>query len=137
MRLDQQFHETVVLAIARKSIRNVRARELIEYFAAITPEPRVHTQPERRITRKRKDMRQEIARGVHEMNRRFLIFYANVHVQSEDQIGPRYHLQILDDDLIPLVRINILLAPVRERVRTRSRQAKAILARQLHDMRAQ
>ena len=101
--LDQQLDEIFVLAPAGKVIRNIGARKLVEHFAAIRFQPRVHPQPERGIGRKRQDVRQKIAGVIHQLDRGLAVFNANVHVQPEDQVGPRHQLQVFDNVLVALV----------------------------------
>ena len=67
--------------------------------------------PERRIGGERQNVRQEIARAVHDLDGRFAIFHADVHVQAEDQIGARHHLHVLDDDAVAVVGVDFLIAP--------------------------
>ncbi len=57
-------------------------------------------------------MRHKVTRGIHQMNGNLAIFHANVNVQAKDQIGAGDHFQILDDVVIPFVRVDFLVAPV-------------------------
>ena len=122
--LYQQIHEALVLAPAREVIRNVGAREFVEHLAAIGFEAGVHAQPERRIGGERQNVRQEVARRVHQVDGRLAVLDADVHVQSEDQIRARDNLHVFHDVQVALVGINLLLAPVCERMRPAGRQAQ-------------
>ena len=57
------------------------------------------------------DMGEEVPRTVHDLDGGLAIFHADVHVQAEDQVGARHHLQVLDDGRVPLVGIDLLVAP--------------------------
>jgi hypothetical protein len=134
--LDQQVDEALVFAVTRKVIRDIRAGELIEDFAAVGFEPGIHAAPERRIRGKSQDMRKEVARRIHDVYGRFGVFDADMDVQAEDEIGARHHLQVFDDGPVALIRVDLLFAPVGERVGSGGRQAQAILMGQLHHLMA-
>ena len=75
-------------------------------------------------------MRQEVTHLIHQMNRRFAVLDADVHVQAENQVRARDELHVFDDLQIALVRIDVLHAPVGERMRGAGRQQQAVLARE-------
>ena len=83
----------------------------------------------------RQQVRQEVARAVHQLDRGLAILHADVDVQSEDQVGARHHLQVLHDGLVAVVGVDLLLAPVREGMGAAGRQAQAVLPRQRDDLR--
>ena len=90
----------------------------------------LHPHPEGRIGAQREDVRQEVAQGVHDSDRTIPIFNAYMHMQAKDQVGPRYQLQILDHLVIAGIRIDLLVAPVRKRVRRPGDQHQPILLSQ-------
>src|SRR5437764_15334951 len=51
------------------------------------------------------------------MDRGLAIFYAHMHVQAKDEVGPCDELQVLYHLEIALVGVNFLGSPVRERMR--------------------
>src|SRR5207253_5490062 len=106
--LNQQVHEILELRPARISIRNIRARKLVEYLASVGFQASLHSLPEWRVGRKREQMRQKVARLIHDVNRSFAIFDADVHVKSKDEIGASDELQVFDNFQIALIRIYLL-----------------------------
>src|SRR5215213_1112104 len=82
---DQQIDVTLEIAVRVEVIRNVSTRELFEDLGAIRFESGIVAHPERRRSRKREDVRQEVSRSVHDVNRALAVSHANVYVQSEDQ----------------------------------------------------
>src|SRR5580704_10929107 len=130
--LHQQIHEALVFTPAWKIVRNVGARKFVEYFAAIRFQARVHAQPERRVGGERQNVRQEIPRRVHQMNGRFAILDAHMHVQSENQIGPGHNLHVFHNVQIALVGVNLLLAPVPEWMRAPGGQTQLAVLGQLY-----
>ena len=69
---------------------------------------------------------------IHHVDRRLAILNSDVHVQPENQIGPRHQLHILNNILVALVGMNLLRPPVRKRMRRRRRQPQPILFGQPH-----
>ena len=111
--------------------------KLVEDLAAIRFQPRVHAQPEGRIGRKRQDVRQKIARVVHQLDRGLAVFHADVHVQAEDQVGPRHQLQVFDDVLVAVVSVDLLHPPVGKRMGRGRSQPQAVLLGQRDHVAAQ
>ena len=130
--LDQQVDEAFVVGPARERIGNVGARELVEHLAAVRLQPGIEADPEGRVGRKREQVRQKVAHLVHQVNGRFAVLDADVHVQAEDQVRARHQLHVLDDLQVALVGINVLHAPVGERVRRAGAEQQAVLAGELH-----
>ena len=129
--LDQQVDEVFELAVARKAVRDIRARKLIEDLRAIALEPRLHPAPERRVRGERQDVRQKVAHRIHDADRRFAVLDAHMHVQTEDQVGARHQLQILNHLGVARVRIDLLRAPVGKGMRRSGHQHQVVLLRQL------
>src|SRR5258708_35373294 len=126
VRLDQQLDEVLVLAPAREIIGDVRAWEFVEYFAAVGFQPRIHPQPERRISRQRQNMPQKVPRVIHHVDRGFTILNPDVYVQPKDQICPLHELQILNNILIALVRMKLQGPPIVERMRCHRSQPQSV-----------
>ena len=55
-----------------------------------------------------------------------------MHVQAEDQVRARHQLHVLDDLQVALVGIDVLLAPVGERMRGAGAEQQAVLLGELH-----
>jgi len=70
-------------------------------------------------------MRKEVARLVHDLDPRFAIGYADVDVQAEDQELADHVLELVFEDLVPLGLGDLLVLPVRERVRAGRGDAQA------------
>ena len=69
-------------------------------------------------------MRHEIARVIHQVDRRLAILHAHMYVQTKNQIRSRHQLQIFDNILVALVRINFLRSPIGKWMRSRRRQSQ-------------
>ena len=82
-------------------------------------------------------MRDEITRVIHHVNRGLAVLDADVHVQSEDEIGARHQLHVFDDILVAIVGIDLLHAPVGKGMRGGGGEAQAILASQANHVAAQ
>ncbi len=115
--VDQQVHVALVLAPRAEVIGDTRPREAPEDRRAIRLEAGVAPHPERRAGRQRQQVRQEVPRGVHDVDRRRLVRHGDVDVQPEDEQRARQLLQFLDDVLVPLTGRDDLIDPRRERVR--------------------
>lgn len=61
-------------------------------------------------------MGKEIAQRVHDADGGFLVFNTDMHMQAEDQIRASHQLQIFDDLRIAGIGMDLLRAPVRERM---------------------
>ena len=62
-------------------------------------------------------MRQEVARLVHHLDATLAIGYPDVHVEAEDEELTDDVLQLVLEDLVALGLGDLLILPVRERVR--------------------
>ena len=72
-------------------------------------------------------MRQEVAQLIHQVNQHLAVLDADVHVQAEDQVRARDDLHVLDDLAVALVGVDVLHAPVGERMRRAGDEAQAVL----------
>src|SRR6266487_5654369 len=115
--LDEQLAVVFVLGKALERVGNPGARKTLEHFESITFQARVLADPERRVGRERVNVREKIARLIHDVNRALPIRNADMHVQSEDEICACELLHVLDDLLIAFALSNELIAPVRKRMR--------------------
>src|SRR5262249_8581219 len=109
---NEQLAVILVFRERLERIRNAGSGKTLEYFQAITFQPRVLTHPEWRVDGQCVYVRQKITGLIHYMDRRLPIGNADVHVQSENQIRPRERLHVLDDFLVSLAFSNELIAPV-------------------------
>src|ERR1035437_9627185 len=75
-------------------------------------------------------MRQEVARAVHQLNGGFAIFHADVHVQSENQVGARHHLEVFHDYAVAVIRVDLLIPPQCEGMGAAGRKPQPVLPRQ-------
>ena len=80
-------------------------------------------------------MRQKVAGCIHQVDARFVVFNADMHMQAEDQVGARDHLEIFHNDCVTLVRIDLLFAPVGKRMRGGRGDAQIVLLRQVTHLR--
>ena len=71
-------------------------------------------------------MREEVARLVHDLDPLLAVGDADMHVQPEDEELADDVLQLLLEDLVPLLLGDLLLLPVRERVRAGGHEPQAI-----------
>ena len=72
----------------------------------------------------------KITRLIHDVDRRFAIGNADMHMQSEDEIRPREQLHVFDDFLVALAFGDELIVPVRKRMRADRRDLQSARARQ-------
>src|SRR4051794_38983452 len=94
VRADEQLAVILVLGEPFERVGNAGPREAFEYFQSIAFEARIAPDPEWRIAGERIDVRQEIARLVHDVDRHFAIRNSDMDVQPEDEIGPRHLLHV-------------------------------------------
>ena len=90
-----------------------------------------------RIRRQRVDVRQKIARLIHDVDRHFAIRNSHVHVQAEDQIGARHLLHVLHDRLVALAFRDALIVPMRKRMRAGGGEFRSAAAGQFRQFAAQ
>ena len=111
-----RFHEQVaVVRVLRKrfeGIGNASARKPFENFQPITFQSGVVSHPEWRVSRQRVNVRQEIARLIHDMDGSFAIRNSHMHMQPEDEISPGQQLHVADNFLITLALSDELVAPM-------------------------
>src|ERR1039458_7595010 len=112
MGLDQKVDEGLVFRPVGENIGNVGSREPLKHFTAVRFKPGIHTHPEGRVRRQRQDMRQEVPHGIHDVDGGIAVLNADVDVQSENQVGARDELHVLDHLRIAFVGINLLQLPV-------------------------
>ena len=109
---DKQLQVIFVFAEAFERIRNARARKTLEDHLAIRFEASVLAQPKRRIDGERVNVRKEIARLIHDVDRFFAIGNSDVDVQAENEIHACDLLHVLHDSRVALVGGYQLLHPV-------------------------
>src|ERR1044072_1756173 len=114
--VEQKLDVTLVQGVRAEVVGDVRARELLEDFGAVRLEPRVDAEPEGGRGREREDVRQEVARRVHDVYLPLAVGDADVDVHAEDEQRARDHLQLLDEELVMRVVVNQLLVPLRDGV---------------------
>ena len=114
---DQQLAEIFVLGERLEGVGNSRSWEAFEYLKAITFQAGVPSHPKRRVHGERVDVRQKIARLVHDVDGRFAVRNSDVDVEAEDEIRPRELLHVPDDFFVALAFGDELIAPVRKRMR--------------------
>ena len=81
-------------------------------------------------------MRQEIPRGIHDVDARVIVFDRDMHLKAEDQIGARDHLQVVDDLVIPFGVCDRHRRPVRNRMCSGRGDAQAGVVRDANDLAA-
>ena len=99
-------------------------------FAAVALQARVAPEPEGRVGGQGEEVRQEVARLVHDVDRQLAVLDADVDVEAEDQVGARDLLQVLDDVVVAPFVGDQLVLPVGERVGARGGDAHAVCARE-------
>src|SRR6185295_7501235 len=109
---DQKIHVALKAAVGIEVIGNICARELFENLGAIRLETSIVSHPKWRRSRQRQNMRQKIARRIHNVNATIEVCDANVNVQAENQKRSGYVLEFLNEERISLVVINLLIFPV-------------------------
>ena len=124
----EQLDVVLVLAPRAEVIGHAGAREAAEDRRAVRLQAGVAPHPERRAGRQREQVRQEVARLVHQVDRRRPSGHGDVDVQAEDQQRPRQLLQLLDDAVVADAGRENLILPVRKRMRAggRDRQPDAL-----------
>src|SRR5439155_17181785 len=81
-------------------------------------------------------MRQKIARLIHHVNGHFAIGYAYVHVQSKNKIRTSEQLHVLNNLLVTFALGDVLVAPVRKRMRADRGDLEPCLAGELGEFAA-
>jgi hypothetical protein len=124
-RLHEQLDEVLVLVVAREVRRDAGAWEATPDHLAVRLQPGVAGEPERRRRRDREEMRKEVARLVHHLDACLAIGDPDVDMQTEDEEFADHVLQLVLEDLVALGLGDLLILPVRERVRPRRGDAQA------------
>ena len=114
VQFDEQLDVVLVLAPRAEMIGHAGAREAAEDRRPVRLQPGVAPHPERRAGRERQQVRQEVARRVHQVDRRLAVGHRDVDVQPEDQQRARQLLQLLDDAVVADAGREDLILPVRE-----------------------
>ena len=125
VQVDEQVDVVLVLAPRAEVIGHAGARKAPEDRRAVRLQAGVAAQPEGRAGRERQQVRQEVARRVHDVDRGRAVRHRDVHVHAEDEQRSRQLLQLLDDVLVALAWRDDLIDPARERVRARRRHRQA------------
>ncbi len=73
---------------------------------------RVLPEPKWRIDRKRINVRQEVASLIHHVDCFFAVRNTDMHVQSENEIGPRDLLHVFHDRGVAFINRDRLVHPV-------------------------
>ena len=124
--LEQKVDVVVILGIRAEVVGDVSARELLEDLGAIALQTGVRPHPERRAGREREHVRQEISRGIHQVDLRLAVLDADVDVHAEDQQRLGEHLHFVDQRVVVFVRRDLLIFPARERMRRGRGDAQAL-----------
>src|SRR5438105_9907326 len=85
--LNEKFAVIVVLRKRFKGIRNTGPRETLKNLEPIALEPSIMTNPERRVHRQGVNVGEEVTGLVHNMDGCVPIWYANMNMQSKNQVG--------------------------------------------------
>src|SRR5438094_10383446 len=93
---DQELAVIFVLGKTFECVWNPSARKTLEHFESITFQAGVLADPERRVGRERVNVREKIARLIHDVNRALPIGNAAVPVKPEDKFGPSERLPSVD-----------------------------------------
>ena len=128
--LDEQVDVAVELLDGLEQVGDAGARKTLEDLQAVGGEAGVAADPERRVGGQREDVRQEIARGVLELDGGLAVGHADVDVQAEDEVGAGDLLEIVQHALVALAGGDLLVNPVGKRVRAGGGDAEAGLFRQ-------
>ena len=86
--LHQHVDGALELAEALEALRQAGARQLVEHGEPVALEAGVLALPERRGGRQHQQVRQEIARLVHEVDAQLVVVDADVHVHAADGKPP-------------------------------------------------
>ena len=98
-------------------IGDAGAREPAKDGRPIRLQARIAPHPEGRAGGEREQVREEVARGVHEVDGRAAVGHRHVDVHAEDEQRACELLELFDDVLVPLAGGDDLIDPVREGVR--------------------
>ena len=134
---DQQADVVLEFGVAGEGVGNTGARKVLEDLGAIAFVAGVEAEPEGRVGGERHDVRQEIAHRVHDADRCFAVFDADVHVEAEDEVGARDELEIFDHLVIARIGIDLLRAPVGEGMRGAGDEFEIVFAGELDHLAAQ
>src|SRR5439155_838392 len=117
--------ETEVPVAQHEELRADRLDEGREADRLVDARRRVaHAELDRRV--EREEVREEVARLVHDLDPALAVGDTDVHVYAEDEELADDVLQLLLEDLVPLVLGDLLLLPVREGVRAGRRETQPV-----------
>ena len=133
----QQIDGVAVLLPALEAARQARARQLLVGGEAVALEAGVLALGERRRGGEHQQVRQEIARLVHQVDAQLVVVDADVHVHAADDEAAADAGQILGDGLVALALGRLLRAPAREGMGGGGDGRQAVLAGQPRHRRAQ
>ena len=117
-------------------VRNSSAGKPIEDLGPVTLPACVAPTPEWGIDGKSKDVGQEVAQPIHELNSCLVVLDSDMNVKAKNEVSPRNHLQVVNDLFVARARRNSHIGPVRERVGARCRDPDSVLSRQLDQLRS-
>src|SRR5207237_6084093 len=117
--------------------RDAGARKTLPDDLAIRLETRRARQPERTRGGDREEVREEVARLVHDLDPSLAVRNADVNMQAEDQKLSDHVLHLVLADLVAVLLGDLLVLPVRERMRPRGRDPETDGAKQAGERAAQ
>src|SRR5687768_6441698 len=126
LRAHEQLDVVLVLVPRGELGRDPGAREALPDDLAVRLEARAAREPERTRAREREEMRQEVARLVHDLEAPLPVRDPDVDVQAEDEELADDVLQLLLEHLVAVVLGHLLLLPVGERMRARGDEAQSL-----------
>jgi hypothetical protein len=129
--LDEEVDVVFEFGVAGEGVGDVGARKVFKDLGAVALVAGLHAEPEGRVGGERQDVRQKIAHRIHDADRGFAVFDADVDVQAEDEVGAGDELQIFDHLVIARVGIDLLGAPVGKGVGGAGDELEAVLAASL------
>ena len=124
----EQIDGVAVLLPALEAAGQARARQLLVGGEAVALEAGVLALGERRGGREHQQVRQEIARLVHEVDAQLVVLDADVHVHAADDEAAADAGEVAGDGLVALALGRLLRAPAREGVGGGGDGGEAVLA---------
>ena len=103
--------------VAGEGVGDTGTWKILKDFGAVAFVAGVEAEPEGRVGGERHDVGQKIAHRIHDADRGFTVFDADVHMEAEDEVGAGDELEIFDDLMVARVGIDFLGAPVGEGMR--------------------
>ncbi len=117
LRADEQLDVVLELVVRAELGRDPGPGEALPDDLPVRLQPGRPGEPERARGRDREQMRQEVARLVHDLDARLAVGNADVHVEAEDEQLADDVLKLLLEHLVALLVGDLLLLPVREGMR--------------------